>query len=171
VPQDIVLYESLNGYDNMKYFAAAEHVKRADRMAAIKKAAEIVAFDNEVLQKKVATYSGGMKRRLNIAVALINNPKLVILDEPTAGVDVISRNQIISALHRLSKAGTAIIYVGHYMSEIEELCDYICLLDNGRVVVNTDMDKALIRDEKKITLEELYNTVKGDADSREQERE
>ena len=83
-------------------------------------------------KKKVATYSGGMKRRLNIAVALINNPKLVILDEPTAGVDVISRNQIISALHRLSKAGTAIIYVGHYMSEIEELCDYICLLDNGR---------------------------------------
>ena len=80
-------------------------------------------------------------------------------------------NQIISALHRLSKAGTAIIYVGHYMSEIEELCDYICLLDNGRWSLITDMDKALIRDEKKITLEELYNTVKGDADSREQERD
>jgi ABC-2 type transport system ATP-binding protein len=113
----------------------------------------VISLSDEVLRKKVSTYSGGMKRRLNIGAALLHEPKLVIMDEPTVGLDVESRNQILDAVTALKNRGAAIIYAGHYMEEMERICDKICVIDHGKCVLFGDK-KALLAG--KMSLEQLY---------------
>lgn len=155
VPQEIALYTMLSGMDNLEFFSNMYHIKKIDQENRIREVMNIIGFDEEVLKKKVETYSGGMKRRLNIGVALLHNPNIVILDEPTVGIDVQSRNQILDAMIQLSQKGTTIIYVGHYMDEIEKISDTICVLENGKVVLLGDK-KELLKTKGKLTLEELY---------------
>jgi ABC-2 type transport system ATP-binding protein len=155
VPQEIALYTMLSGMDNLRFFANMYHLNKAEQENRIREVMNIIGFDEKVLKKKVETYSGGMKRRLNIGVALLHNPNIVILDEPTVGIDVQSRNQILDAMIQLSQKGTTIIYVGHYMEEIEKISDTICVLEDGKVILLGEKNE-LLKTKGKLTLEELY---------------
>lgn len=156
VPQDIALYETLTGADNMEFWAGAYHMKKEIYQKRQKEILDIIGFTNEMLQKKVKNYSGGMKRRLNIGVALLHHPELIIMDEPTTGIDITSRNQILEAIKELSSQGRAILYVGHYMEEVERICNQICILNHGQCILNESIEKALIQNGQKISLEQLY---------------
>ena len=131
VPQDIALYETLSGLDNLKFWGKSYGVPSDQLDAEIKRVCDIISFDSSLLKKRVSNYSGGMKRRLNIGVALLHKPELVILDEPTTGIDLQSGLQILNAIEELKNHGTSIIYVGHYMEEVEKISTHICLLDHG----------------------------------------
>lgn len=135
VPQEIALYEMLSGNDNLKFWGRAYHLfdkKLQERIGQIK---EFMGLTEEQLRDKVIHYSGGMKRRLNIGVALLHEPDLIIMDEPTVGIDVVSRNRILDMVLQLSKQGKTIIYTGHYMEEIERICNKICVMDFGKSVM------------------------------------
>lgn len=159
VPQNIALYESLSGMDNLKFWGRASHVagrRLKERIAAV---SGMTGFSPETLKKRVQEYSGGMKRRLNIAVALLKEPDLLILDEPTAGVDIPSRSVILSAIRKLADNGMAVVYVGHSMDEVERLCDQVCIMHRGKALLNLPMDEALAAPGGKITLEQLYEEL------------
>ena len=134
VPQDIALYEQLSGLDNMKFWGRAAGVPKDVLSRRIEEVGKIIGFDKKLLKKKVSACSGGMKRRLNIGVALLHSPKLVIMDEPTAGIDMQSGDQILEAIEELRKSGIAIIYVGHYMEEIERIATHLLVMNGGRAV-------------------------------------
>ena len=131
VPQDIALYEQLSGIDNLKFWGKSYGVDSSELDKEIKRVCGIISFDESLLKKRVRDYSGGMKRRLNIGVALLHRPELVILDEPTTGIDIQSGMQILKAITELKENGTAVIYVGHYMEEVEQISTHICYLDGG----------------------------------------
>ncbi len=132
VPQDIALYETLSGMENLKFWGRSYGVEGRDLEAAIEYVCGIISFDREMLKKRVSEYYGGMKRRLNIGVALMHKPELVILDEPTTGIDMQSGEQILSAIESLAEQGTAVIYVGHYMEEVERISTHLCIMDGGK---------------------------------------
>lgn len=156
VPQDIALYESLTGYDNILFWGRAYHVSDKIIHQRLAKICDMVGFSAELLMKKVKEYSGGMKRKLNIIVALLHQPKLVIFDEPTVGIDIQSRKQILNAILDLKKNGTSVIFVGHHMNEIESVCDRILVLNDGTNVYNGTIEEAINRQTGKIPLEQLY---------------
>lgn len=160
VPQDIALYESLSGLDNLRFWGRAGHLHGNDLKGRILAVSGMIGFTPEMLKKRVGEYSGGMKRRMNIAAALLKEPELLVLDEPTAGVDIKSRNMILDIVKGLADKKVAVIYVGHYMDEVEKLCDSICVLDQGHMVCNKSMEDALHTENgEKITLEQLYNRL------------
>ncbi|MDD5934919.1 MAG: ABC transporter ATP-binding protein [Clostridiales bacterium] len=159
VPQDIALYESLTGYDNLRFWAEAYHVESKFVKERIEKICEMIDFNDDLLKKKVKEYSGGMKRRLNIGVALLHQPELVILDEPTVGIDIQSRKQILNAIQLLRKEGTTIIYIGHYMEEVSNLCDRVIMMSHGKCILDAALPDALTVNNKTFTLEELYENL------------
>lgn len=160
VPQEIALYEALSGLDNLRFFGRAGHVYGKRLNERILAVSEMIGFTPEMLKKRVGEYSGGMKRRMNIAAALLKEPELLVLDEPTAGVDIQSRNMILDMVRKLADKKTAVIYVGHYMDEVEKISDSICVLDHGQTVCCMPMDEALRTESgEKITLEQLYNKL------------
>ena len=156
VPQEIALYETLTGEDNIEFWAKAYHIERQLFQKQRNKVMDIIGFTEEMMKIQVKNYSGGMKRRLNIGVALLHHPELVIMDEPTVGIDLKSRGQILEAVRELASEGTGVLYVGHSMEEIEKICNRICILVQGKSVFNEILEKALKRDEKKVSLEQLY---------------
>jgi ABC-2 type transport system ATP-binding protein len=113
-----------------------------------------------VLPKKVKTFSGGMKRRLNIAIGVINKPRILFLDEPTVGVDVQSKNAILSFLNRINNEGTTIIYTSHHLEEAEKLCSRIAILDYGKLVA-LDKTKDLLEKYKAESLNQLLLELTG----------
>jgi len=135
VPQDLALYEDLPALENLKLFGALYGLKgallkqRCDAVLALVNLADRA-------QDKPSSFSGGMKRRLNIAAALLHDPQLLILDEPTVGVDPQSRNAIFDTLETLQQQGRALIYTSHYMEEVERLADHIVIIDGGRVLAD-----------------------------------
>jgi ABC-2 type transport system ATP-binding protein len=158
VPQEIALYPSLSGKDNLKFWGRANHVRGKHLRKRLEDVSETIQITGRVLNRKVSSYSGGMKRRLNIGAALLHEPKLIIMDEPTVGLDVEARNQILDAVIRLKSQGASIIYAGHYMEEMERICDKICVIDRGRCVLFGEL-KELLREDKR--LEQLYLEVTG----------
>src|SRR5580692_3300356 len=135
VPQDMALYDQLTARDNLVFFAALYSIASARAKQAIDDALDLVALSDRA-GDKVATFSGGMKRRLNLAAALIHDPQILLLDEPTVGVDPHSRNAIFDNLEALKKRGKTLIYTTHYMEEAERLCDRIVIIDHGKVIAN-----------------------------------
>ena len=135
VPQDLALYEDLAARENLLLFAALYGIKGA---AAKRRCEEVLALVNlaDRAGDKPATFSGGMKRRLNIAAALMHDPALLILDEPTVGVDPQSRNAIFDTLEHLKSQGRSLIYTSHYMEEVERLADHIVIIDHGKVLAD-----------------------------------
>lgn len=158
VPQETALYPSLSGYDNLIFWGRANHVRGKLLKQRIEEMNSIIHISDEILQKRVADYSGGLKRRLNIGASLLHNPKLVIMDEPTAGLDVESRNHILEAVVALKKKGASVIYAGHYMEEMEKISDKICVIDRGKSVLYGKVSELLQGDKK---LEELYLELTG----------
>lgn len=155
VPQDIALYTNLTGYDNLRFFGKMYHISSRELEDRIKDIIGVVQLDENVLRQKVVTYSGGMSRKLNIAVALLHEPEIIILDEPTVGIDVQSRNQILNSIRILASMDRTVIYVGHYMDEIDKICDTICVMKKGRIVLQGPKEK-LLKDYHYSSLEELY---------------
>jgi ABC-2 type transport system ATP-binding protein len=135
VPQDISLFEELPALDNLRLFGnlyGIEGALLAERCAA---ALSLVGLAGEA-KAKPSTFSGGMKRRLNIACALVHDPDVLVLDEPTVGVDPQSRNAIFENLETLRARGKALVYTTHYMEEVERLCDRIVIVDHGKVIAS-----------------------------------
>ena len=161
VPQDIALYETLSGRDNLKFWGKSYGVAANELNAAIERVCKIISFDADMLKKRVDEYSGGMKRRLNIGVALLHNPELVILDEPTTGIDIKSGNQILEAIEQLREQGTAIIYVGHYLEEVERISTHLCIMDQGHGLAFGSLDELLGTGESRMGLTQLYTKLCG----------
>jgi ABC-2 type transport system ATP-binding protein len=138
VPQDIALYEELTADVNLDIFGSLYDLEGKALADARQKALELVGLADRA-KDKVKTYSGGMKRRLNMAAALLHDPDLLILDEPTVGVDPQSRSAIFENLETLRGRGKAILYTTHYMEEAERLCDRIVIVDNGKVIADDNL--------------------------------
>ncbi len=143
VPQDIALYEELPARQNLELFGALYGLTGADLGSRVDEALELVGLADRA-RDKPSTFSGGMKRRLNIACALVHDPDVLVFDEPTVGVDPQSRNAIFDNLDVLRDRGKALMYTTHYMEEAERLCDRIVIVDHGRVVANDELE-ALLR--------------------------
>jgi ABC-2 type transport system ATP-binding protein len=135
VPQDMALYDRLSAGDNLRFFAALYSLSGARVKQAIAEALSLVGLSDRA-GDKVETFSGGMKRRLNLAAALLHDPQILLLDEPTVGVDPQSRNAIFDNLETLKKRGKTLVYTTHYMEEAERLCDRIVILDRGKVIAD-----------------------------------
>lgn len=133
VPQEIALYPMLSGKENMVFWGRAYGLKGKQLKDAIEEVSNIIGI-KERLKDKVKNYSGGMKRRLNIGVALLHNPELIIMDEPTVGIDPQSRKHILDTVLELNKKGMTVIYTSHYMEEVEYLCNRICIMDQGEII-------------------------------------
>ena len=133
VPQEIALYQTLSGYENLKYFGGLYGLTGTELKKRIDAVSEIIGIKDR-LKDKVEHYSGGMKRRINIGVALLHNPKLIIMDEPTVGIDPQSRNHILETVKYLNQEGMTVIYTSHYMEEVEAICQSVCIMDHGKVI-------------------------------------
>lgn len=155
VPQEIALYENLTGVENLKYFGAMYNVPPAQLNAIIgERLSEFGLHDKA--NDLVSSYSGGMKRRLNILAGILHDPKLIILDEPMVGVDVRSRNVILSVFKNLRNNGASIVYTSHHMKEVEELCDQIVVLEKGAVVAKGNPASLLANEDDCADLYDLF---------------
>jgi ABC-2 type transport system ATP-binding protein len=135
VPQDLALYDELSAYANLRFFGSLYNLTGKALDEAIRSALQLVGLGDRA-RDAVKTFSGGMKRRLNLAAGLLHNPDILLLDEPTVGVDPQSRNAIFDNLEELKSRGKALLYTTHYMEEAERLADRIVVIDHGRVVAN-----------------------------------
>ncbi|MGX1265692.1 ABC-2 type transport system ATP-binding protein [Rossellomorea marisflavi] len=144
VPQDICLEETLTARDNLLFFGRLYGLSGRQLHDRIKTVLGLIGLEDRE-KSIVSTFSGGMKRRLNIGCALLHEPGLVILDEPTVGIDPQSRHSIFQLIHRLKAGGTTIIYSSHYMEEVEQLCDSVGFIDRGRLVEHGTMKDVLAR--------------------------
>lgn len=135
VPQDLALYEELPAIENLRMFGGLYGLKGDHLNQRMETVLKLVSLSDRA-KDKVANFSGGMKRRLNIAAAMLHEPELLILDEPTVGVDPQSRNAIFDALEALKAEGLALIYTSHYMEEVERLADHLVIIDHGTVIAN-----------------------------------
>lgn len=153
VPQDIAIFEDLTAYDNLCYFGKLYGLKGA---LLQERAEEVLAFSGLLDKKKEypKKFSNGMKRRLNIACALVHHPRLIIMDEPTVGIDPQSRNHILQAVRQLNERGSTIIYISHYMEEVEEICTRIMIMDRGRIIARGTKEElqALVTNEEKVII-------------------
>lgn len=154
VPQELAIYEDLTAAENVAFFGRLYGLKGKLLQQRV---AEALAFTGLSDKRKEfpKKFSGGMKRRLNIACALMHRPRLIIMDEPTVGIDPQSRNHILSSVEDLHQQGSTIIYTSHYMEEVEELCTRIAIMDQGRVIALGSKEelKELVSSEERIVVE------------------
>ncbi|MBT2655442.1 ABC transporter ATP-binding protein [Bacillus sp. ISL-18] len=154
VPQDLAIYEDMTACENVRFFAGLYGLRGAELKERVEEALEFVGLlDKQKSYPK--TFSGGMKRRLNIACAISHRPKLIIMDEPTVGIDPQSRNYILTSVRKLNEMGCTVIYTSHYMEEVEEICSRIAIVDHGKVIAEGTKEqlKAIITDTKDILFE------------------
>ena len=134
VPQDYAFYPALSARENLTFFAGLYQIPTSMLAARIDYCVEVCNLA-EVLDQTAGQYSGGIKRRLNLAIGLLSEPKIIYLDEPTVGIDAQSRQFILQAIEKLKAGGMTIIYTSHYMEEVERLCDEIAIINHGRVLL------------------------------------
>ena len=153
VPQDIAVYEDLTCMENVKFFASLYGVRGEELKRKAEEALEFVGLSDKS-KSFPAGFSGGMKRRLNIACAIAHTPKLIIMDEPTVGIDPQSRNHILEAVKKLNEGGCTIIYTTHYMEEVEAISTQISIIDHGKVIaVGTKEElKAIVTDKNTVEI-------------------
>ena len=143
VPQNLAIYPMLSAYENLEYFGALQGLRGRQLQARIAYCTEVARLQ-PFLSKRVHKFSGGMQRRLNLAIGLLNSPKILFLDEPTVGVDAQSRNYILEMIKKINRDHeTTIIYTSHYMEEIEQISDMIAILDEGRLILNGSKETIL----------------------------
>jgi len=133
VPQEIALYEEMTAYENLIFWGGLYNIPKSELKANVNRTLEMVDLSNRK-NDRIKTFSGGMKRRINIACSLLHNPKILVLDEPTVGVDPQNRNHIFEVIERLNREGMTIIYTTHYLEEAERFCKTIAIIDVGRII-------------------------------------
>jgi ABC-2 type transport system ATP-binding protein len=143
-PQGDALYENLTARENLVFFATVQGVPKAERTARAAELLEMIGLTDRA-DHRVLGYSGGMRRRLNLAAALVHKPELVLLDEPTAGVDPHSRSAIYAMVEGLRTAGTTVVYTTHSMDEAQRLCDRVAIMDHGKVLAQDTVDALIDR--------------------------
>lgn len=153
VPQNIAIYDELTAEENISFFVSLYGITGKEKEEKIAQTLKFVGLE-DVKDKPAKEYSGGMKRRLNIACAIVHAPKLIIMDEPTVGIDPQSRNYILESVKNLNKQGTSVIYTSHYMEEVEAICDRIIILDKGHVILDDEKDniKKMFLDKQTVTV-------------------
>ena len=164
LPQDIAIYHELTAWENVRFFCSLYGYKGNELKRRVNKSLDFVRL-LDVKNKKANEFSGGMKRRLNMACAIAHNPKLIIMDEPTVGIDPQSRNHILESVKKLNEEGATIIYTSHYMEEVEQLCNNISIIDNGKIIAEGTKEylktKFINQNICTITLrKEIYNIKK-----------
>ncbi|MBN1953001.1 MAG: ABC transporter ATP-binding protein [Bacteroidales bacterium] len=166
VTQEIALYNELSAYDNLLFWGSMYHVPKKELAGRLEETVDMLGLTDRQ-HDKVKTYSGGMKRRINIASALLHRPGILFMDEPTVGIDPQSRNLIFEVVEKLHKEGMTIIYTTHYMEEAERLCDRIGILDDGEIVAqgtlselkaSKSMKESVVISFTNLT-DEAYNTL------------
>ncbi len=143
VPQELALYPTLSAYDNLIFFGRIYNLNGKALKERVADVLDIVGLTDRA-KDRIDTYSGGMKRRINIAAGLLHQPEILYLDEPTVGVDPQSRNAIFESVEKLNKAGLTILYTTHYMEEADRLCNRVAIVDHGKIIA-LDTPNALIR--------------------------
>ncbi len=133
VPQEIALYETLSAKENLKFWGRMYDLSGKELEKSVDEVLEIIGLTDRA-KDKVSTFSGGMKRRVNIGAAILHQPEVLIMDEPTVGIDPQSRNHILETVKRLNNEGMTIIYTSHYMEEVEYLCERIGIIDHGELI-------------------------------------
>lgn len=169
VPQEIALYNELSAYDNLMFWGGLYNVSKPELKQRIDETLKLFGlYDRR--NDRVKTYSGGMKRRINIASALLHKPKILFMDEPTVGIDPQSRNLIFEVIEKLHKEGMTIVYTTHYMEEAERFCDRIGIIDNGLIVAQGTLEELKRSSTMKETIvisftnltDELFNKMVAD---------
>lgn len=151
VPQELAIYEDLTAYENVSFFAGLYGLRGTLLRERTEEALEFVGLGDKS-KSFPKNFSGGMKRRLNIACAIAHRPKLIIMDEPTVGIDPQSRNYILHSVRKLNEMGCTIIYTSHYMEEVEEICTRIAIMDHGKIIAEGTKEQleSTITDSKEI---------------------
>lgn len=159
VPQDFAFYPELSLNENLRYFGALYRLSSGETAKRSQELLHILGL-TEFAKKPVSQFSGGMKRRVNLAIGLIHRPAILFLDEPTVGVDVQSRIAIMEFLEQLNASGTTIVYTSHHLGEAEAFCDYSVLMDQGKIVTEGETRK-LLESTGKESLEDLFLQLTG----------
>ena len=162
VPQELALSEDISAIDNLNFFASLYGLSGKKLKEAVNEALEVVGL-TEKKKEKVKKFSGGMKRRLNLAAAIMHRPRLLILDEPTVGIDPQSRNNIFEYLRKVnSQDKTTILYTSHYMEEVEELCKNIFVIDEGREIAYGSLNSVKEKANGTVTIEIKADNINED---------
>jgi ABC-2 type transport system ATP-binding protein len=161
VPQDFSFYHELSPVENLQFFGAWARLNKQEIRTRTSELLDVLGLQ-EVRNKPIQKFSGGMKRRINLAIAVIHQPEILFLDEPTVGVDVQTRHAIIHYLKLLNDKGTTLIYTSHQLKEAEDLCDKIALIDEGRIIVHDNLDRLLL-EHRQDGLEGLFLNLTGKA--------
>jgi ABC-2 type transport system ATP-binding protein len=160
VPQEIALYAKLTAYENLIFLGQMYGIETAELKKRIHENLEILGL-KENADQQVQTFSGGMKRRVNLIAGILHHPKLLILDEPTVGVDIQSKTAIIERLKKLNKEhGTTIFYTSHHLHEAEDFCSHIAIIDEGKLITEGKTSD-LIQENRCSTIEEVYLKITG----------
>lgn len=155
IPQHLAFYENLSVKENLDFFAKVQNATQEHYDKAI----EINSLST-LLKHKASTLSGGQKRRLNIAIGLLNNPKVIYFDEPTVGIDPKSRNEILNSIKEYKKLGMTVVYTSHYMNEIEKICDEVAIINQGRLIEQNSLENLITnRVSDSVRIEVVYADI------------
>ncbi len=160
VPQEYALYPTLTAYENLQYFGSLHGISSSELKKRIEKGLEEVSLQ-DFAHKQIKTFSGGMKRRINILSGILHKPQILFLDEPTVGVDVQSKEAIIDYLTRLNKEGTTIIYTSHHLNEAQHFCTQIAIIDLGKIVAKGNPQELIYSIEGAENLENVFIRLTG----------
>jgi ABC-2 type transport system ATP-binding protein len=151
VPQEIALYPSLTAAENLRFWGKMYGLHGAGLAEAVAYGLKMAGLEDRA-KERIETFSGGMKRRINIAAGILHRPRVLLMDEPTVGIDPQSRNHILETVRELNREGMTVLYTSHYMEEVEALCDRIAIVDHGKVIAVGSLEelRALVGDEDRI---------------------
>jgi len=162
VPQEYALYPSLTAFENLSYFGSTYNLKGKVLKRKVHELLETLGLLN-FANKKISTFSGGMKRRVNLITSILHEPKILFLDEPTVGVDVQSKNVIIEHLKKLNAAGTTMVYTSHHLNEAEDFCSRVAIIDNGKIITKGKPAALVSSHEDARNLEDVFLAITGKA--------
>lgn len=160
VPQEYALYPTLTARENLMYFGSMYGLKGENLKEKVIESLDFLGL-LKFADKRIETFSGGMKRRVNLIAGILHNPKILFLDEPTVGVDVQSKNAIIDYLKELNKNGTTIIYTSHHLSEAQDFCTDIAIIDRGQLYAQGTPESLIGAIPKANNLEDVFISLTG----------
>jgi ABC-2 type transport system ATP-binding protein len=154
VPQEIALYPTLTAVENLRFWGRMYGLGGRKLSAAVAYGLKMAGLEDQA-KKRIEKFSGGMKRRINIAAGVLHRPRVLLMDEPTVGIDPQSRNHILDTVRELNREGMTVLYTSHYMQEVEALCDRIAIVDHGRVIAQGSLEelRTLVGDEDRVHVE------------------